>query len=88
MEAMAIRATTGRHVNVLEHMLGYFKDDLDADTRRDVHDTVNDYAAGVTPLIVPVTLIRHYVRRLGIGYLARQSYLDLHPKELMLRNHL
>lgn len=47
-----------------------------------------DYRTGLVPLVVPITLIRHHVRRLEIAYLAGQTYLDSHPKELMLRNHV
>ena len=49
---------------------------------------IADYRAGLVPLVVPITLIRHYVERLGIEYLAGQVYLEPHPKELMLRNHV
>lgn len=43
---------------------------------------------GQVPLIVPITLVRHYVRRLAVPYLAGQIYLDPHPRELTLRNHV
>jgi uncharacterized protein YbgA (DUF1722 family)/uncharacterized protein YbbK (DUF523 family) len=88
MQALAVPATRGRHVNVLQHILGYMKRDLDAGTRQDLLASIEDYGAGLVPLVVPVTLLRHYVGRLGIDYLRKQAYLDLHPKELMLRNHL
>ncbi len=82
MVAVARPVSPGRHVNVLQHMVGYFKDDLDAATRNDILGVVDDYRAGLVELIVPVTLIRHYVRRLGIEYLAGQAYLERGPKEL------
>jgi uncharacterized protein YbgA (DUF1722 family) len=88
MEALRILATPGRHVNVLQHILGYMKDLLDAGTRHDLLGSITDYADGHVPLIVPVTLLRHYVVRLDIAYLRKQAYLDLHPRELMLRNHV
>jgi len=49
---------------------------------------IDDHRKGLVPLIVPMTLIKHHVRRLGVEYLAGQIYLDPHPKELMLRNHV
>ena len=82
MEALGQRVSPGRHVNVLQHMVGYFKDDLDAATRNDILGVVDDYREGLVDLVVPVTLIRHYVRRLGIDYLAGQAYLERGPKEL------
>jgi uncharacterized protein YbgA (DUF1722 family) len=88
MEALASRATPRRHLNVLQHCLGYFKDRLDTGTRAALAAQVADYRRGLVPLVVPVTMIRHYVERLGIEYLAGQIYLEPHPKELMLRNHV
>jgi uncharacterized protein YbgA (DUF1722 family) len=88
MTALAERATARRHTNVLEHCLGYFRDRLDAKARREILSVVQDYRAGLVPLVVPITMIRHYVRTLDVGYLAGQVYLEPHPKELMLRNHV
>ena len=53
-----------------------------------LQDTIDDYRRGLVPLIVPITLLRHHVRRHDVAYLAGQVYLDPHPKELMLRNHV
>jgi uncharacterized protein YbgA (DUF1722 family)/uncharacterized protein YbbK (DUF523 family) len=88
MEAFAVRATRGRHANVLEHMAGYFKRELSADERAELVDVIAEYRRGLVPLVVPLTLIKHHVRRLGVRYLAEQVYLNPHPKELMLRNHV
>jgi uncharacterized protein YbgA (DUF1722 family)/uncharacterized protein YbbK (DUF523 family) len=88
MEALAVRATPRRHVNVLQHCLGYFRDRLGPKQRAALAAHVADYQKGLVPLVVPVTMIRHYVDQLGIEYLAGQVYLEPHPKELMLRNHV
>ncbi len=88
MDALRVIATRGRHVNVLQHMAGYFKQQLDRDSRQELAGLIGDYRRGALPLIVPVTLIKHYVRRFGIQYLAAQTYLNSHPKELALRNHV
>jgi uncharacterized protein YbgA (DUF1722 family) len=69
-------------------MLGHFSDRLDPAARRDLLGVLEDHRRGLVPLIVPVALIRHYVKVLGVEYLAGQSYLDPHPKELMLRNRV
>jgi uncharacterized protein YbgA (DUF1722 family)/uncharacterized protein YbbK (DUF523 family) len=87
MEALRVPATRGRHANVLQHMLGYFRDVLPAADRIELADVVADYARGLVPLVVPLTLFRHHVRRHDVAYLAGQTYLDPDPKELMLRNH-
>ncbi|HEX9306420.1 MAG TPA: DUF523 and DUF1722 domain-containing protein [Anaeromyxobacter sp.] len=88
MDALQVPATRGRHANVLQHVLGYFRGVLPAADRSELADVVADYARGLVPLVVPLTLLRHHVRRSGIAYLAGQTYLDPDPKELMLRNHV
>jgi uncharacterized protein YbgA (DUF1722 family)/uncharacterized protein YbbK (DUF523 family) len=88
MEALRKNATVARHVNVLQHMAGYFRDRLDAASRRELAAVIEDYRNGLVPLIVPITLVRHHVRSLDIVYLKDQVYLEPHPKELMLRNHV
>jgi len=88
MRGMGTMATPRKHVNVLQHMLGYFRDVLDADSRAELGQSIADYQKEILPLVVPITLFRHHVRRCGISYLAGQTYLEPHPKELMLRNHV
>jgi uncharacterized protein YbgA (DUF1722 family)/uncharacterized protein YbbK (DUF523 family) len=88
MQALAHIATAKRHANVLQHIVGYFREKLDADSRRELLSLIEDYRRGLVPLIVPITLIRHYVRRFEVAYLRGQIYLEPHPKELMLRNHV
>ncbi len=88
MEAMAETTTTRKHTNVLMHLAGFFKKTLDEDSRQELATAILDYRAGLIPLIVPVILVRHHARRLGATYLLGQVYLEPHPKELMLRNHV
>ncbi|MGO9056768.1 MAG: 2-thiouracil desulfurase family protein [Candidatus Binataceae bacterium] len=88
MAALRWPATPARHTNVFQHMAGYFKHRLDAASRQELHSVIADYRAGLVPLIVPITLIRHHVLTFDVGYLKGQTYLEPHPKELMLRNHV
>jgi uncharacterized protein YbgA (DUF1722 family)/uncharacterized protein YbbK (DUF523 family) len=88
MTALASIATPKRHANVLQHMAGYFKTILDSAGKAELGATIEDYRLGLVPLIVPITLLRHYVRQHAVTYLAGQVYLEPHPKELMLRNHV
>jgi uncharacterized protein YbgA (DUF1722 family)/uncharacterized protein YbbK (DUF523 family) len=88
MSGLAVLATKGRHANVLQHMAGYVREQLDDESRRELSDLIDDYRNGALPLIVPLTLLKHYVRKFKISYLAGQIYMDPHPKELALRNHV
>ena len=88
MKALAVKATVRKHVNVLQHILGYFKDRLSVHEKAELLGVIGDYHRGLTPLIVPLTLIKHYVQIFDVGYVRDQVYLNPHPKELMLRNHV
>jgi uncharacterized protein YbgA (DUF1722 family) len=88
MATMARIATTARHTNVLMHMAGHLKRIVEADSRRELMASIEEYRQGLVPLVVPLTLIRHYVRVHQVDYLAGQTYLEPHPRELMLRNHV
>jgi uncharacterized protein YbgA (DUF1722 family)/uncharacterized protein YbbK (DUF523 family) len=83
MATLAIVATSRRHTNVLTHMMGHLKRHLDPDSKRELLQAIEDYRTGLVPLVVPLTLLRHYVRVHGIDYLAGQTYLEPHPRELM-----
>jgi uncharacterized protein YbgA (DUF1722 family) len=69
-------------------MMGYFKKDLTADEKKELLEVIESYAKEYVPLIVPVTLINHYVRKYDQPYLKGQVYLNPHPLELQIRNHV
>ena len=88
MEILKKLATLRKHTNVLHHVLGHFKKLLTPEDRSEILQVIEDFRRGHVPLVVPVTLLRHHVRRHEVTYLAGQSYLEPHPKQLMLRNHV
>jgi uncharacterized protein YbgA (DUF1722 family)/uncharacterized protein YbbK (DUF523 family) len=88
MEGLRLTATIRKNTNVLQHMMGYFKDRLTSDEKEELSETIEKYHAGFVPLIVPLTLLTHYVRKFDEPYLKGQYYLRPHPAELMLRNHV
>ncbi|HQM46909.1 MAG TPA: DUF523 and DUF1722 domain-containing protein [Smithellaceae bacterium] len=87
MEALKLKTTLKRNVNVLQHMMGYFKEQLSGDEKKELLEILDHYSKGFLPLIVPLTLIGHYVRKYDQPYLRDQIYLNPHPLELQLRNH-
>lgn len=88
LEALKLMATRKKHVNVLQHMMGYFKNDMTADEKKELLEAIESYAQEYVPLIVPITLINHYVRKYDQPYLKGQVYLNPHPLELQIRNHV
>jgi uncharacterized protein YbgA (DUF1722 family) len=84
---LRLKCTVAKHTNVMIHMLGYFKKDLTGDEKQEMLEIINAYRGELVPLIVPLTLFSHYVRKYDQPYLKQQTYLNPHPTALKLRNH-
>jgi uncharacterized protein YbgA (DUF1722 family)/uncharacterized protein YbbK (DUF523 family) len=87
IDALRLKSTVAKHVNVLQHIMGYFKRQLSADEKQELLEVLDRYRREHVPLIVPVTLLNHYVRKYDQPYLRQQVYLNPHPLALKLRNH-
>ncbi len=87
MEALRLKTTRRKHTDVLMHCMGFLKKLLSADEKRELLEIIEQYRQGHLPLIVPITLLNHYVRKYDPAYLRGQYYLKPHPIELQLRNH-
>jgi len=88
MHGLQLIATVKKNTNILMHITGHFKKHLSSDEKQELLEVIDNYHKGLIPLIVPITLIRHYVRKFDETYLKKQYYLNPHPLELMLRNHV
>ncbi len=88
MEALALKTTAKKNLNVLQHLMGYFKRQLSKDEKQELLDVFGQYRLGFVPLVVPLTLINHFVRKYDQPYLKLQTYLNPHPVELKLRTHV
>ena len=88
MQVLKTPANRKRHVNVLQHVLGYLRKHVDAVNRADLVDVIDDYRLGMVPLVVPVTLLQHHFRSNPHPWISRQVYMNPHPRELLLRNTL
>ncbi len=86
-EALRLKTTIKKNINVLQHAMGYFKKDLASDEKAELLEIIDQYRSSHVPLIVPITLVNHYVRKYRQPYLALQTYLKPHPVALKLRNH-
>jgi len=88
LASLKLKATRKKHTNVLQHIQGYFKRALSGDEKREISEIIESYRRGDYPLIVPITLLNHHVRKYEEPYLRDQFYLQPHPLELKLRNHV
>jgi uncharacterized protein YbgA (DUF1722 family) len=97
MEGLAVMGTRGKHVNVLQHLMGFLKNHLSSDDKQELLGLIEDYRQGLLPLIVPLTLLKHHLNRYPVpewvpvpsaAWVHQQVYLHPYPKELMLRNHV
>jgi uncharacterized protein YbgA (DUF1722 family)/uncharacterized protein YbbK (DUF523 family) len=88
MEALKLKTTIRKNTNVLQHLMGYFKKQLSVDEKQELLEIFGQYRNEHVPLIVPITLINHYVRKYDQPYLRQQTYLHPHPLELKLRTHV
>ena len=88
MKGLALHATAKKNTNVLMHIMGYFKKELSHDEKSELLETIGQYHDQLVPLLVPLTLLKHYVKKYDQPYLKQQLYLAPHPAELMLRNHV
>ena len=87
MEVLRLKTTLKKNINVIQHIMGYFKKQLSPDEKQELLEIIEQYRQEYVPLIVPVTLLNHYVRKYKQPYLAQQVYLNPHPVALKLRNH-
>ena len=88
LDTLKLKTTIKKNINVLQHLMGYFKKQLSADEKQELLETFAHYRQERVPLIVPITLINHYVRKYQQPYLKHQTYLHPHPLELKLRIHI
>jgi uncharacterized protein YbgA (DUF1722 family)/uncharacterized protein YbbK (DUF523 family) len=88
MACLNVLSTPRKHANVLMHIMGFFKDQLEAGDKEELLGLIDAHREGLVPVIVPVTLMNHYQRKYPSEYIENQVYLEPHPKELMLRNHI
>lgn len=88
MQALARPAPAGRQVNALQHLMGLLKEQLDPEDKADILEVIEQYRAGIVPLVTPLALIKHHLRATGHPWVEQQVYLDPYPSELGLRSHV
>ena len=88
MTWLKVPATRGNQVNVLQHIQGYLKRNLDAADKAELSEVIEKYRLGELPLIVPITLLKHHFRKSPDEYIDNSCYMNPYPAELCLLNHI
>ena len=88
MQAMKKPASRKSHTNVLMHVMGFLKKALTPVEKHEINEILKQYRLGFIPLVVPVTLLNHYFRKVQVPYIEKQHYMNPYPVELMLRNRV
>lgn len=79
-------STPGKRVNVLMHIMGFIKDRMTAEEKEELLDLIESHRLGLLPMIGPIILLNHFLRRYPHEYIEDQYFLTPHPRELMLNN--
>ncbi|MFI3271936.1 MAG: DUF523 and DUF1722 domain-containing protein [Pseudomonadota bacterium] len=87
-DALSIHATHAKHCNVMQSMMGHFKNQLSPREKGELLEYIIMYRNKEIPLIVPMTLFIHYIRKYEEDYLAMQYYINPYPMQLHLRNNM
>lgn len=74
--------TQKQWVNVLQHVFGYFKKNLNSKEKEQILATFEEYREGEIPLIAPLTLLRHLAQKYEVSYLLEQALFQPYPKHL------
>jgi len=82
MAALSRPARVSRHVNVLQHLLGYLRESLDRSDREELVNAIENFRAGQLPWVAVRVLLRHHFRRHPDGFVDRQVYLEPYPDAL------
>ncbi|NRA46157.1 MAG: DUF1722 domain-containing protein [Oligoflexales bacterium] len=88
MEALSAKTTVKKNSDTLMHILGFLKKHLSGDAKASILREIESYRTNVHPLIVPLTLLKHYIDMHDVPYIKEQTYLNPHPYDLSLRNHV
>lgn len=86
--AISSKSSIKKNRNVLEHMAGFFKNELTKSEKETLHLHISDYAEKIVPLIVPLSTLALYAQKYNTAYLLDQTFLNPYPKTLALRSHL
>ncbi|MGM0622662.1 MAG: YbgA family protein [Campylobacterota bacterium] len=87
-QTIAQKSRIGKTVNVLDHMVGFFKYDLTSDEKGQIRKQINQFKDMIVPLITVISMIKLFAIKHNTTYLLEQKFLDPYPEELALRSDI
>lgn len=88
MQALSHQATRRGNTNVMMHLRGYLKKIITPLEKQEISHLIESYHAGLVPIVVPLTLLKHHLLKLDNPYLKTQTFWSPYPEKLGLRNHI
>ncbi|AOO65126.1 YbgA family protein [Sulfurospirillum halorespirans] len=85
-KTIAYKGSIGKTVNVLQHMVGFFKKELNSSEKAELHMQIEEFRDEITPLISVMSTIEFLVKKYNTTYLLGQKFLNPYPKDLSLRS--
>ncbi len=81
-KALCCEADTGRNVNMLLHLFGYFSKDVSKEEKAFFLENLDDYSNNRIPFSVPLSLLRSWIIRFENNYLKEQTIFESFPQNL------
>lgn len=81
-KALCCEVDTGRNINMLLHLFGYFSKDISKDEKVYFLDNLDDYSNNRIPFSVPLSLLRSWIIRFDNEYLKKQTIFESFPQTL------
>lgn len=88
LQSISQKNSIKKTYNILLHILGYFKKHLDANEKKFLLDTCEEFKEKKIPLIVVIKLFTVYIDKLDIQYLKNQKFLNPYPKDFSIRSEI
>lgn len=74
---------TKKRINVLTHIYGYYKNDLNSNEKKHYFEILDDYLNSKKPYSSVLSLLESWAIRFNMSYLINQTIFNPYPKELL-----
>jgi uncharacterized protein YbgA (DUF1722 family) len=88
VSTLKLQAIVRKNTNVLQHIAGYFKKELEVFEKNELQKSIEEYHQENFPLLATLVLLQHFAKKYNKDYLLEQYYLSPSPIELYLKYHV